>query len=325
MLLSVLAASAALLGAGTADPGPAVPRQEPAPAPPAAPVPPPPPPAPPVPAPAPPQAAPPGPGPAPAPAPTVCDRAEELGLACPDLVMRRPYAFHLRKSRAGRDLLATANAIVNVGDGPLELRGRRTGPRRMASRQVIRPAGRLGEPRVLAEDGEIGYFDTRGRGVYWKFRDAARFELWRLDPQTGARLELVETSPKLYYCYRDLRRVRRLTDGRAYDRSPRRVRYGACSQARGLGRVTLGTSVGWADVYPWHYPQNWIDVTGRRGCFAYVHIADPRDHFRELDETNNASSVTIRLPWRGPSATGCTPTSQDPESDDRGGGDGGGY
>jgi hypothetical protein len=235
--------------------------------------------------------------------------------------MRRPYAFHLRRSRAGRDLLATANAIVNVGDGPLELRGRRTGPGRMASRQVVRPAGPLGEPRVLEEDGEIGFFDTRGRGVYWKFRDAARFELWRLDPGTGARLELVEASPKLYYCYRDLRRVRRLSDGRPYAGSPRRERFGACSQSRGLGRVTLGTSVGWADIYPWRYPQNWIDVTGRRGCFAYVHIADPRDHFRELDETNNASSVTVRLPWRGPSATGCTPTAQDPalhEHDDHG-------
>jgi hypothetical protein len=253
----------------------------------------------------------------------VCDRAAELRLRCPDLVMRRPYAFHLRKSRAGRELLATANAIVNVGDGPLELRGRRTGPRRMASRQVIR-AARGGEPRVLEEDGEIGYFDTRGRGVYWKFRDAARFELWRLDPDTGARLELVKTSPKLYYCYRDLRRVRRLTDGRPYPASPRRPQFGACSQTGGLSRVTLGTSVGWADIYPWHYPQNWIDVTGRRGCFAYVHIADPRNHFRELDETNNASSVTIRLPWRGPSATGCTPTPQDPESEDRDPG-GGGY
>jgi hypothetical protein len=109
--------------------------------------------------------------------------------------MRRPYAFHLRTSRAGRDLLATANAIVNVGDGPLELRGRRTGPRRMAARQVIRPAVRGGEPRVLEEDGEIGFYDTRGRGVYWKFRDAARFELWRLDPDTGARLELVRPPP----------------------------------------------------------------------------------------------------------------------------------
>jgi hypothetical protein len=233
--------------------------------------------------------------------------------------MRRPYAFHLRKSRAGRDLLATANAIVNVGDGPLELRGRRTGPRRMAARQVVRPA-RGGQARVLEEDGEIGYFDTRTRGVYWKFRDAARFELWRLDPATGARLELVKTSPKLYYCYRDLRRVRRLSDGRPYDGSPRTEQFGACSQKAGISRVTLGTSVGWADIYPWRYPQNWIDVTGRRGCFAYVHIADPRDHFRELDETNNASSVTIRLPWRGPSATGCTPTPQDPESDDQGGG-----
>ena len=35
--------------------------------------------------------------------------------------------------------------------------------------------------------------------------------------------------------------------------------------------MTLGTSVGWADVYPSTYPDNWIDVTGLRGCFAVVH------------------------------------------------------
>ena len=162
--------------------------------------------------------------------------------------------------------------------------------------------------------------------MYWKFRDAARFELWRLDPATGRRLELVRSSPKLYYCYRDLRRVARLTDGRPYPGSPRSRQFGACSTTRGIDRVTLGTSVGWADIYPWRYPQNWIDVTGRRGCFAYVHIADPRDHFRELDETNNASSVTIRLPWRGPSATGCATTELDPQApDQRGSGGTGGY
>lgn len=220
------------------------------------------------------------------------------GLLCPDLVMRRPYGLQLRRTKSSRSLLASTNAIVNIGDGPLEVRGRRFTRTRMAARQVLR-ARRGFAARVLPENGgRIAFFDTRSRGVYWKFEDAARFELWQLD-ENGVRTRLVRTSPKIYYCYRDLRRVRRLDTRRPYARSPKRLVFPACSQTGRIRDVTLGTSVGWADIYPHHYPQNWIDVTGLAGCFAYVHIADPEQRFAELREDNNASAVSVRLPWRG--------------------------
>ena len=47
---------------------------------------------------------------------------------------------------------------------------------------------------------------SRG-GSYWKFKDAARFELWAID-RSGRRTTLVRTGPKLDYCLRDLDRVR---------------------------------------------------------------------------------------------------------------------
>jgi hypothetical protein len=62
--------------------------------------------------------------------------------------------------------------------------------------------------------------------------------------------------------------------------------------------VRLGTSVGWSDVYPASYHEQWVDVTGLRGRFELVHIADPLDGVEELDETNNAAGVTVRLPLR---------------------------
>ena len=61
--------------------------------------------------------------------------------------------------------------------------------------------------------------------------------------------------------------------------------------------MTLGTSVGWSDVYPPSYPEQWIDVTGLRGCFAYRHIADPLNGIYESKERNNSASVTVRLPF----------------------------
>jgi len=242
--------------------------------------------------------------PAPTPAGSNPCLRPELGLLCPDLVMRRPYGLRLRRMTGGRALLASTNAIVNIGRGPLEIRGRRIGPARMAARQVLRAAGGA-SPRVLPESGRIAFFDTRLRGVYWKFEDAAAFELWALDGN-GYRTRLVRTGPKVYYCFRDLTRVRSRDTGLLYGGSPRTEWFGACSQTGRRIAVTLGTSVGWADIYPWRYPQNWIDVTGLAGCFAYVHRADPAERLVELRDDNNSAAVSVRLPWRGTGgARGC--------------------
>jgi subtilase family serine protease len=72
-----------------------------------------------------------------------------------------------------------------------------------------------------------------------------------------------------------------------------------CSRNPNRRVVRLGTSVGWADVYPAGYHENYIDVTGLRGCFAFRHRADPENHLVESDETNNVSRIFIRLPYRG--------------------------
>jgi hypothetical protein len=54
--------------------------------------------------------------------------------------------------------------------------------------------------------------------------------------------------------------------------------------------------VGWSDIYPSTYYQNWIDVTGLRGTFAFKHIADPKNGIWESDETNNEAITIVRLP-----------------------------
>ena len=58
----------------------------------------------------------------------------------------------------------------------------------------------------------------------------------------------------------------------------------------------LGTSVGWSDVYPYEYPEQWIDVTGLRGSFAYVQIADPDSLLMESNKGNNVSETYVALP-----------------------------
>ncbi len=117
----------------------------------------------------------------------------------------------------------------------------------------------------------------------------------------GRKVERVRVGPKVAYCLRDLERTRpRLAH------SPRRRIYPACSNDPKRKRVTLGTSIGWSDVYPPAYPEQWIDVTGLRGCFAYVHIADPENGIFESNEQNNRAQVIVRLPFElGQRRRGC--------------------
>jgi hypothetical protein len=236
------------------------------------------------------------------------ERAEErnpcLGprakrLLCPDMVMRQPYGLYTsRFTRAGHTVLRAGNTIDSAGAGPVELHGVRIGPRFMRGRQRIykRGGGRIG----IRTGARLEFKFAHQALYWWKFHNAARFELWRLDSD-GHRERLARTGPKVSYCLRDLGRTRpRLR------RSPPSRVYPACSTNGAAQRVTLGTSVGWADIYPPAYPEQWIDVTGLRGCFAYVHIADPKNGIYESNEDNNEAQVIVRLPFQlGRTRGGC--------------------
>jgi hypothetical protein len=214
-----------------------------------------------------------------------------LALRCPDLVMAPPSHLRLERSPSRRHVvLRMENRIVNLGAGPAELFGQRVSLSEMHARQVI--ANAAGTRYRIVTGAELYFKSVPSRGgSYWKFKDAARFELWAID-LAAHRTTLVRTGPKLDYCLRDLDRVRPGPTVR------RRRFFGACNQRAGTREVTLGTSVGWADVYPSTYPDNWIDVTGLEGCFAVVHRADPAQHIFESNEANNVSSKIVRLPFK---------------------------
>lgn len=221
----------------------------------------------------------------------------QLQLRCPDLVMSAPFDVHVdRASLRGHVLLRAASSVNNLGKGPLELRAhrRRAGPwiveqaiyDRRGRRHLFETAGQLvfkfvpgyryGHPRV-------------GNYSYWKFRQVAAFQLWTIDARFRT-VHLVRVGPKVDYCLRDLIRTHPTA------RSPVNPVYPGCSQDPRLRHDVLGTSVGWSDVYPYEYPQQWVDVTGLRGRFAFVMIADPEGVLRESNKNNNASETYVQLP-----------------------------
>ena len=209
-------------------------------------------------------------------------------LLCPDLRIAAPSDLYIDTAvRPGKRLLRATNNIRSRGLGPAELRGIKIGPRSMRVNQGIykRGGGRI----VIRTQGRLDFYPIPGQYRYWKFRDAAAFEIWALNAE-GEPAERVRVGPKFHYCLRDL------THTRPGGISPPNPVYPACSQVPSRRRVVLGTSVGWSDIYPATYHQNWINVTGLRGCYAFFHVVDPKNHIRESNERNNRSHVFVRLP-----------------------------
>ena len=211
------------------------------------------------------------------------------GLLCPDLRMRPPFDLDLDRTAGDVKILRAANSIDSVGDGPAELKGRRSGSRSMDAKQRISTERK--RRLTYATGARLAFKFIPGQGRYWKFRDAARFELWELS-QAGERIRRVEVGPKQVYCLRDLKHTHPKMKG-----SPNRRVFPGCSQDQGRKAVTLGTSVGWSDVYPGSYHQNWIELDHLResGCYAYVQIADPKNGIFELNEENNEASTVVYL------------------------------
>jgi hypothetical protein len=220
-----------------------------------------------------------------------CQGPEARFLLCPNLRIGPPSEIYAQKI-GGHVLLRATSDVRSRGLGPMELHGHRDGPRSMRTTQRIykKDGGHItvrSEARL-----HFTYVGTYFGGSYWKVHQLANFELRRVSPD-GTVGGVVRTSPKLNYCLRDLVQTR---PGR---RSPSHWVYPGCSQNPLQDRVTLGTSVGWSDIYPAAYHQQWIDVAGLRGCFAYRMIVDPKEHLFESNENDNTSQRLIRLPYRG--------------------------
>lgn len=217
-----------------------------------------------------------------------CTGPDRKQLRCPNFRMSKPRDLFVSRSPSGRRLLHATSSINSVGFGPMEIRGIRiSGTRLMRVNQRIHRRG--GGKLSVRTEGRVAFYPIPGQYRYWKLRDAARFEIWSLGGR-GKPLRRVRTGPKFYYCLRDLTRTK------PSRRSPDHRVYPSCNQDPGKRAVVLGTSVGWSDIYPADYHEQYINVTRLRGCYAFFLEADPKNHLRETNEDDNRSRALIRLP-----------------------------
>jgi len=217
-----------------------------------------------------------------------CATPERKQLLCPNLRMSRPSNLFISTSSGGRRLLHAQSSVNSRGKGPMEIRGIRIpGTNLMRVNQRIHRRG--GGKLVIQTQGRLAFYPVPGQYRYWKFRDAARFEIWTVDRHHDPKAQ-IRTGPKFYYCLRDLERTK------PSRHSPGHRVYPGCNQNPNERGVTLGTSVGWSDIYPADYNEQYVNVSGLHGCYAFYMEADPKNHLRESNENDNRSRVLVRLP-----------------------------
>jgi hypothetical protein len=183
----------------------------------------------------------------------------------------------------GHRLLRFRTVIANVGTGPLETIGTRSGT--TVAEMTVRQ-------RIYDDAGSYRDLDTAAVMFYagdghdhWHVRDAQAYELLRLD--NGSR---VGTGAKHGFCYFDNTRYRL-----SLPRAPADPVYTGCGTQGDL-TVTTGISVGWADTYPAFVPFQYIDITGlKSGRYRLRATADPQGWFAETNDGNNSTWVDIQL------------------------------
>jgi hypothetical protein len=226
-----------------------------------------------------------------------CTGPQARELLCPDLRVGPAEDLFVERhgggyGHGGGVHLYAGNNIMSRGRGPIELRGRRYKRNWMHANQAIHRVG--GGVRILRTDARLHFFHVGYEfgGSYWKVENPLSMEIWSLDDD-GRPLRRARKGPKVFYCFRDLERTKPMR------RSPAGPVYPACNQNPARKHVRLGTSVGWSDIYPSDYDRQWVNVSGLRGCFAFVMRVDPRDLLYEEHEDNNRSARIVRLPYRG--------------------------
>jgi hypothetical protein len=185
--------------------------------------------------------------------------------------------------------------FANVGEGPLEMRF--AIPRDPASE------ARTIRQRIYRSDGPA-HFHDRPAGE-WEFHDFhGHFHytgfgvsrLWATDASGSPVGEPVRTGDKVSFCIADFEIDAWAEKGNG----PRTYPTPEClvpTESDGENDYLVqGMTPGWADVYDWFLPDQYIEVSGLAdGIYLLETIADPDNTILEANESNNCGSVYVRL------------------------------
>ncbi len=204
----------------------------------------------------------------------------------PDEAMTNLRAFHVdTTTMPGHTLLRFTTESVNIGAGPLELRGSRPNTSTPTMSVVQRISDDVGGFRDVSAPSFM-FWAGDGHN-HWHVNDFVSTELDRTD--NGVK---VGTGAKQGFC---------LSDSAAFDRSlpgaPDSKVYKGCVMGGQTSKaVKMGISVGWGDRYGYTLAFQWIDITGLTpGRYQIFGTVDAQNYYLESDETNNTTWAILQL------------------------------
>ncbi|MEV1117738.1 lysyl oxidase family protein [Actinosynnema sp. NPDC049800] len=198
--------------------------------------------------------------------------------------------------RDARLCLRFGQAMVNTGDGPVDVRYRTPAGER--------PDEVPGAQRIHRSDGtftdvpSVGAMHYHPIHSHYHFEDFSVSELWALDAAgrpTGT--APVATGKKNGFCMAD-------TELAWWDRkgnAPQSYPAPRCFDPEpdsppGVDAFKNGIARGWADEYWWALPDQMIEVSGLGdGTYALVTRVDPGNRLHESEENDNCVRVPITL------------------------------
>ena len=206
----------------------------------------------------------------------------------PNMQAERPTEIRIVTVNGHRLLKFTA-VMVNIGEGPMEVLGRRTSSIDpwTVSQVIDDDAG--GSRRVVTGAHLVYAGDGHD---HWHVRKMMAYHLFSTKATRG--------DSKVGFCFFD-------TNLR-YPNLPRSpsVRYYRESWCGTRTATTsrTGISVGWADKYSWKLAFQWIDITGLPGGeYVLRTIVDPYDWFLETDNADNCAYRRVRFGSSGTSVS----------------------
>lgn len=204
-----------------------------------------------------------------------------------------------RSTKPGRVLLRFSNRIANRGRGPLEIFPTRDPP----------DCDHDGDPSDDRSVYQRIFKDVDGDGIFRRSKDILSIERlagcmhfhpahnhYHVDAFASYRLyrqstgALVRSSDKVSFCVIDVSRPFGSLAGSPTSRYYPRGGSGCDDVA------TEGISVGWADVYRYSLPGQWVDVTGLSTAkYCLASTADPDHQLSDASFANNRYGTRVRL------------------------------
>ena len=211
----------------------------------------------------------------------------------PDLQTLKPSDLTIDTS-GGQKLLRFSNTVVNLGNGPLELRPE---PPKASLLNLLSPPSSTTRAYqgiythtssghwYKVRDQYVGAFKFHPQHDHWHFEKFAMYELYTVAPDGSLGQALNRIGEKTTFCLVDSDQV-----DPNLEHSGSQT-YTKCGQAN-----ISGITVGWGDRYAYDLDGQHLDISGLGdGTYWLVSTVDNMNRLAETNDSNNSAQVKVRI------------------------------